>query len=136
MPPSGAKFPTYWKMHRRASHVIFIHGRGFSTFNRECRASQRVAGPLGREVDPWGDLAPSLPGCVVAKWRDMGSFWASREWDGVHLYGSVFTGISTGMGRIFSFVPLSCKLHNLKTKGIARAYTSILSNVVKKYTSD
>ena len=66
----------------------------------------------------------------------MGPFWASREWDGVHLYGSVFTGLSTGMGRIFGFVPLSCKLHYLKTKGLARAYTSILSNVITKYTSD
>ena len=45
MPPSGAKFPTCWKMHRRASHAIFIHRRGFSTFRRECVASQRVAGP-------------------------------------------------------------------------------------------
>ena len=32
-------------MHRRASHAIFIHHRGFSTFCRECAASQRVAGP-------------------------------------------------------------------------------------------
>ena len=37
--------------------------------------------------------------------KDMGSFWASREWEGVHLYGSVFTGIIAGMGRIFSFMP-------------------------------
>ena len=36
----------------------------------------------------------------------MGPFWASREWDGVH-YGYVFTGISTGMGRIFGFLPPS-----------------------------
>ena len=36
----------------------------------------------------------------------MGPFWASREWEGVHLYGYVFTGISIGMGRIFGFVPL------------------------------
>ena len=49
MPPSGAKFPTCWKMHRRASHAFFIHRRGFSTFRHECIASQRVAGPLG-----WG----------------------------------------------------------------------------------
>ena len=54
-----------------------------------------------------GDLAPILPGCVVTKWRDMGPFWASREWEGVHLYGYAFTGISTSMGRIFGFVPLS-----------------------------
>ena len=48
MPPSGAKFPTCWKMHRRASHAIFIHRRGFSTFRRECEcvASQRVARPI------------------------------------------------------------------------------------------
>ena len=31
-------------MHRRASHAIFIHRRGFSTFRRECVASQPVAG--------------------------------------------------------------------------------------------
>ena len=48
----------------------------------------------------------------------MGPFWASREWDSVHLYGYVFTGISTGMGRIFGFVPISCELHHLKTKGL------------------
>ena len=69
-----------------------------------------------------GDLAPSLLGCVVTKWRAMGSFWASREWEGVHLYGYVFTGIITGMGRIFSFVPFSCELYYLKTKGLAQAY--------------
>ena len=63
-----------------------------------------------------GDLAPSLPGCVVTKWRDMGSFRASREWEGVHgVYGYVFTGISTGMGRMFGFVTLSCDSHYLKT---------------------
>ena len=45
MPPSGAKFLTCWKMYRRASHAIFIHRRGFSTFCRECVASQHVAGP-------------------------------------------------------------------------------------------
>ena len=50
MPPSGAKFPTCWKMHRRASHAIFIHRRGFSTFRRECIASQRVAGPYDTEL--------------------------------------------------------------------------------------
>ena len=48
----------------------------------------------------------------------MGPFWASREWDSVHLYGYVFTEISTGMGRIFHFVPISCELHHLKTKGL------------------
>ena len=69
-----------------------------------------------------GDLLPSLLVCVVTKWRDMGCFWASREWDGIHLYGYVFTGISTGMGRIFGFVPLSCELHHLKTKGLTQAY--------------
>ena len=68
-----------------------------------------------------GNLAPSLPLCVVIKWRDMGPSWASREWEGVHLYGYVSTGISTGMGRIFCFVPLSCELHHLKTKGLAQA---------------
>ena len=47
-----------------------------------------------------GDLPPSLPGCVVAKWRDMGPFWASMEWDGVHLYGYVFKGRSTVIGGI------------------------------------
>ena len=46
MPPSGAKFPTCWKMHHRALHAIFIHRRGFSTFRRECIASKRVAGPI------------------------------------------------------------------------------------------
>ena len=45
MPPSGEKFPICWKMHRRASHAIFIHRKGFSTFRRECVASQCVAGP-------------------------------------------------------------------------------------------
>ena len=48
MPPLGAEFPTRWKMHRRALHAIFIHRRGFSTFHRECVASQRVAGPIDR----------------------------------------------------------------------------------------
>ena len=52
----------------------------------------------------------------------MGSFWASREWEGVHLYVYVFTGIITGMGRIFSLVPLSCELHYLKMKGLTQAY--------------
>ena len=33
---------------------------------------------------------PTLPGCVVTKRRDMGPFWASREWDGVHQYGYVY----------------------------------------------
>ena len=35
----------------------------------------------------------------------MGSFWVSREGDGVHLYGYVFTGISTGIGRILALCP-------------------------------
>ena len=34
-------------MHRRASHAILMHRRDFSTFHRECVASQRVAGPIG-----------------------------------------------------------------------------------------
>ena len=42
---------------------------------------------LSRPQIPGGDLAPSLPVCMVTKWRDMGSFWASREGDGVHIYG-------------------------------------------------
>ena len=50
MPPSGATFPTCWKMHRRASHAISIHGRGFSTFCRECVASQHVAGPYTEDA--------------------------------------------------------------------------------------
>ena len=37
----------------------------------------------------------------------MGSFWASREWEGVHLYGYVFTEIGTDMGSIFGFVPIT-----------------------------
>ena len=69
-----------------------------------------------------GDLAPSLPGCVVTKWRDMGSFWDSREWEGVHQYGYLFTGISTSMGRIFGFAPLSCESYYLKTKRVTQAY--------------
>ena len=68
--------------------------------------------PMGRG----GRLSSKSTGCVVTKWRDMGSFGASREWDGVHLYGYVFTGIITSMGRIFGFWPLSCELHYLKTK--------------------
>ena len=32
--------------YRRASHAILMHRRGFSTFHRECVASQRVAGPI------------------------------------------------------------------------------------------
>ena len=43
-------------MHRRASHAIFIHHRGYSKFRRECVASQRVAGPL-----PTGDGRVSSP---------------------------------------------------------------------------
>ena len=41
-----------------------------------------------------GDLAPTLPGCVVTKWRDMGLFLASREWDSVHQYGYVLKGMA------------------------------------------
>ena len=36
-----------------------------------------------------GDLAQSLPVCVVTKWRDMGSFLASREWE-VYTYMGMF----------------------------------------------
>ena len=35
-------------MHRRASHAILMHRRGFSTFRRGCVASQSVAGPYGK----------------------------------------------------------------------------------------
>ena len=52
----------------------------------------------------------------------MGPFWASREWDGVHLYGYVFTGISTSTGRIIGSVTFSFELHYLKTKGLTLAY--------------
>ena len=48
MPPSGAKLPKCWKMHRRASHAILMHRRGFSTLRHGCVASQRVAGPYGK----------------------------------------------------------------------------------------
>ena len=33
-------------MHRKASHAILMHRRGFITFRRGCVASQRVAGPM------------------------------------------------------------------------------------------
>ena len=46
MPPSGDKLPKCWKMHCRATHVIFMHLKGFSTFRRGCVASQHVAGPI------------------------------------------------------------------------------------------
>ena len=52
----------------------------------------------------------------------MGSSWASREWEGAHLYGYIFKGITIGMGRVFSFVALSCELHYLKTKVLTQAY--------------
>ena len=32
-------------MHRRASHAILMHRKGFRTSHRGCAASQRVAGP-------------------------------------------------------------------------------------------
>ena len=41
-------------MHRRASHAILMHRRGFSTFRRGCVASQRVAGPLEAENEREG----------------------------------------------------------------------------------
>ena len=59
MAPSGAKLPTCWKMHRRASHVILMHGRGFSTFRRGCVALQRVAGPI--ENAHWALLQDNGP---------------------------------------------------------------------------
>ena len=58
----------------------------------------------------------------------MGSYGASSERNGVHLNGYVFTGIITGMDRIFSFMPLSCasqlyasQLLHLK-KGLTKTY--------------
>ena len=42
----GARFPTYWKMHRRASHSISMHRRSVGTSHRGYEASQRVSGPL------------------------------------------------------------------------------------------
>ena len=58
MPPSGAKLPTCWKMHRRASHTILMHCRGFSIFRRGDVASQRVAGPIGDSQES-GDSSSS-----------------------------------------------------------------------------
>ena len=41
-----------WKMHRRTSHAILMHRRGFSTFRCGCVASQRVAGPYPKKKNP------------------------------------------------------------------------------------
>ena len=73
MPPSGAKFPTCWKMHRRASHAIFIHRRGFSTFRRECVASQRVAGHIAMEALRWHSVTRFR--CIEGIHRNGGLFW-------------------------------------------------------------
>ena len=69
-----------------------------------------------------GDLAPPLPGDVVTKWRDMDPFWASREWHGVHLYGSVFNRDRHRYGYNFGCVPISCESNYLKIKGLPQAY--------------
>ena len=45
-------------MHRRASHAILMHRRGFSTFHRECVASQRVAGPIASGTVQDVDIIP------------------------------------------------------------------------------
>ena len=61
----------------------------------------------------------------------MSSFWPSRESEDVHLYGYVFTGISTGMGLCPSVVN-----HIILKQRDELKPTSILSNVIEKNTSN
>ena len=79
MPPSGAKLPTCWKMHRRASHATLIHRRGFSTFRCGCVASQRVAGPIHQ-------IACNALKCIF---QHVGKF-GSRFWNISAVYHPIF----------------------------------------------
>ena len=59
--------------------------------------SPKASLKMGSFSDPQpqeGDSTPGLPRCVGSNWREMGSFLARREGNGVPLYGFTFRGFT------------------------------------------
>ena len=100
--------------------------------SRVSRAKRSLTETQARIKPLGGELSSKSTGMCGHKMEGYGSFLGLyKEWDGVHLYGYVFTGISTGMGRIFGFLPPSF----LKQRDYLKP-TSILSNVIENNTSN
>ena len=115
MTPSGAKFPTCWKMHRRASHAIFIHRRGFSTFRHECIASQRVAGPIGATRFEATAVTVRRHGDAWSRGQTLGALLIQGRHH-VHSHSTVclvaydFTTLDYSIGTIHSTIMGQCTL--------------------------